>query len=90
MKLARMTTGWSGGYFEDVPNVVEVSDSDYQSLIDSEQAEPVCTTNATVAAASMAEAALRLEVELTTSNHELADYLKGYGATVHIKRSKAK
>ena len=88
MKIARMLTGWSGGYYEGINDVVEVSDDDYEGLIDSNQAEPVCTNNPHVAAASMAEAAVRLDVELTTSNADLAAYLKSYGATVHVKKAK--
>ena len=88
MKLARMLTGWSGDYFENVNDVVELSNADYDSLLASEQAEPVCTLNPTVAAASLAEAATRLHVELTVEDKELADYLKTYGAVVHLRKPK--
>ena len=88
MKLARMLCGWSGSFFEGVADIVEVDDAAYQRLCDSHQAEPVCTLNPHVAAASMAEAAVMYEVELTTSNQELADYLKKYGAVVHLHKKK--
>lgn len=88
MKLARMLTGWSGEYFDGMPGIVNVSNESYDALLSSEQAEPLCTLNSTVAAAAMAEAAVRLDVELTTDDPELGNFLKTYGAVVHVKKAK--
>lgn len=88
MKIIRLKTGWSGTYFEDMDDVIEVTPEEYDAFLNSDQAEPLCTLNSTVAAASLAEAAVRLGVELTTDDQELANYMKTYGATVHVKRVK--
>ena len=88
MKLIRLKTGWSGTYFEGIDDVIEVSPDEYDSFIHSDQGEPLCSYNGTIAAASMAEAAARLDVELTTNDQELANYMKTYGAVVHVKRAK--
>ena len=88
MKLLRMLSGTTHELFEGIPDVIEVSNADYDAYINARMAEPLCTDNPTVAAAGMAEAATRLDVELTTDDSDLAEFLKTYGAVVRVKKPK--
>ena len=87
-KLIRSLADFGLPTYEGKDGILEVSPEMYDSMIETGQGEPLCSNDPVVAAACLAEAAMRWEAEITTEDEELYNICEQYGATVHLKKGK--